>query len=450
MNRVALAQILAIVVVGPGCTPAALPATPRPPAAADADLLAAIEKIPAIDDHAHPVRILGAGERDDDWDQLSYDGIEPFRVGARLEDDVTWIAAAKALYSYPFADLTPDRFKWIGDARARLLQVHGDSYPAWVLDQLGIETELANRSALGRGLAPPRFRWVPYDDALLYPLDNGGMRATSPDRAAFFPGITRGARAALEGAGLDRLPPTLDAYLGQVVIPTLERQKRDGAVAIKFESAYLRSLRFGDPAEADARRVYEKYAGGGVPADGDYRTLQDLLMRRIAREAGRLGLPVHVHCAFGPGRWFQDSETGPFALESLIDDPKLADTRFVIVHGGWPAVHETTVLLAKKNVWADFSWQPLVGYARPLSRTLREWLEFMPDKVLFGTDAFPLAGSHWELPLWVATTTARTALAMALTDMMNDGEIDRGKALELARMVLHDNAATLYGLRPAR
>jgi hypothetical protein len=29
--------------------------------------------------------------------------------------------------------------------------------------------------------------------------------------------------------------------------------------------------------------------------------------------------------------------------------------------------------------------------------------------------------------------------------MMNDGEIDRPRALELARMVLHDNAARLYG-----
>jgi hypothetical protein len=30
---------------------------------------------------------------------------------------------------------------------------------------------------------------------------------------------------------------------------------------------------------------------------------------------------------------------------------------------------------------------------------------------------------------------------------MQDGEINRARALELARMVLHDNAAKLYGLK---
>jgi hypothetical protein len=31
--------------------------------------------------------------------------------------------------------------------------------------------------------------------------------------------------------------------------------------------------------------------------------------------------------------------------------------------------------------------------------------------------------------------------------MMNDGEITRVRAMELARMVLHDNASKLYGFK---
>jgi hypothetical protein len=34
---------------------------------------------------------------------------------------------------------------------------------------------------------------------------------------------------------------------------------------------------------------------------------------------------------------------------------------------------------------------------------------------------------------------------MAVTGMMNDGEISRERALELARMVLRENAIKLYG-----
>ena len=367
-------------------------------------------------------------------------------MGARIDDDATWIAAAKALYDYPFSDLTPARFEWISNERAKLIKAHGDDYSAWALRRLGIETMLANRVALGRGLVSPQFRWVPYDDALVFPLDNTGLGKQTPDRAAFFPGVTRSAKRMMHDAGADTVPSSLDAYLVKVVSPTLERQKRDGAIAIKFELAYLRSLAFTNPSEADARRIYDKYASGGVPSDDDYRTLQDFLVRRIAREAGRLELPVHFHCAFGPGRYFDSAHTSPSALETLFDDPDLEHTKFVIVHGGWPAVHETTALLAKPNVWADFSWQPIVSYARPLSHTLREWLEFMPNKIMFGTDAFPLANGHWELPAWVATTTARTALAMALTEMVNDGEITHARALEIAHAVLHDNASALYKL----
>ncbi len=49
------------------------------------------------------------------------------------------------------------------------------------------------------------------------------------------------------------LPPTLAEYTAKVVTPLLELQRRNGAVAIKFEAAYLRSLDFA-PAERGGRR----------------------------------------------------------------------------------------------------------------------------------------------------------------------------------------------------
>src|SRR5216110_835774 len=70
-------------------------------------------------------------------------------------------------------------------------------------------------------------------------------------------------------------------------------------------------------------------------------------------------------------------------------------------------------------------------YPRELSEILRNWLEFYPDKVLFGTDAFAFGPEvDWGEVAWLSNTTARQALALALTGMMNDGEIDRARALE--------------------
>ena len=56
------------------------------------------------------------------------------------------------------------------------------------------------------------------------------------------------------------------------------------------------------------------------------------------------------------------------------------------------------------------------------------------------------AEQGWEQVAWVGTTTARRALAIALTGMMRDGEITRDRAQALARMVLRENAAAVYGL----
>ena len=103
--------------------------------------------------------------------------------------------------------------------------------------------------------------------------------------------------------------------------------------------------------------------------------------------------------------------------------------------------------MGKPNVYADFSAQTFLIYPRELSEVLRNWLEAYPDKILFGTDAFSFGPEvDWPEVAWLSNSSARQALALALTGMMNDHEITRAQAAELAKKVLHDNAAKLYGL----
>ena len=105
-------------------------------------------------------------------------------------------------------------------------------------------------------------------------------------------------------------------------------------------------------------------------------------------------------------------------------------------------------MFGKPNVYADFSGQTFFLYPRALSEVLRNWLETYPDRILFGTDAFSFGlAIDWPELAWLSNTTARQALALALTGMMNDGEITRERALELARMVLRENAIKLYKLQ---
>jgi predicted TIM-barrel fold metal-dependent hydrolase len=417
---------------------------------ADADLLNEISRIKAIDNHAHPLKYVAADEKaDDEFDALPLDALEPFPLPLRLSPtNPEFIGAWRALYRYAHDDMSQAHVRELIAAKQRVLKERGDSFPAWVLDQLDIETMFANRVAMGRGLSAPRFRWVAFDDALIFPLNNEAAKRFNRDYKAFFPGEERLLKRYLADLKVSALPSSLDEYLKLIVTPTLERQKRNGAVAVKFEAAYLRKLDFDDPDESRARAIYARYVRSGeAPASG-YKALQDFLFYYIAREAGRLGMAVHIHCIEGAGGYYRQSGSNPLLLETAFNDPTLRKTNFVVVHGGYPFTKEMRSLMSKPNVYADFSAQTFFMYPRELSGILRNWLEFYPDKILFGTDAFSFGPEvDWPEVAWLSNTTARQALALALTGMMDDGEITRERARELAHMVLRENAIKLYGLR---
>jgi hypothetical protein len=409
----------------------------------DSALAHYIATIPAIDNHAHPMRPLrpgGGAPPDTEFDALPLDGVPPFPIPWRLTTDApVWGRAARALYGKeaPAA------------ARARAIAARGNQFPAWALDRAGIEIMFANRIANGPGLEPPRFRWVPFDDPLLFPLDTKGEAARTPDTRSLYPREAALLRRYLRDLGLAAVPPpaTLSAYVASVVIPTLQRQRQAGAVAIKFELAYLRPLDLGSVDSADASAIYTRYAAAGTPTHAEYKTLTDYLFRIVAREAGRLGLAVHLHVLETFGGFYEARGATPGQLEPVFNDSTLRATNFVLIHGGWPAVGETEAMLGKPNVYADISMIDQMLGAAELAPVLRAWLTRWPDKVLFGSDAFEGGPDQgWEQGALVAATTARRALGIALTAMMRDGEIDLVRARVLARMVLRDNAVILYHL----
>ena len=120
---------------------------------------------------------------------------------------------------------------------------------------------------------------------------------------------------------------------------------------------------------ATAEAVYARGRTGAIP-DADYKKLQDYIFRHIAAEAGRLGMAVHLHVAWGAGGYFDIAGTNPLLLESVFNDPRLHQTNFVLLHGGWPFIREITALLTKPNVYADFSAQTLMNYPRAVSQVL--------------------------------------------------------------------------------
>src|SRR3989441_3047593 len=79
----------------------------RAQVAADRDLLAEINGIKAIDNHAHPLKYVAEGEKaDDEFDALPLDAIEAFPLPVRLSPaNPEFIRAWHDLYGYNHKDM---------------------------------------------------------------------------------------------------------------------------------------------------------------------------------------------------------------------------------------------------------------------------------------------------------------------------------------------------------
>ena len=148
----------------------------------DSSLQAYINGIKAIDNHAHPLLPPEAGvPPDTDNDALPLAGIPDFPMPYGLDPtNPRWIVAWRALYGYRYNDESDAHVRELVAAKAALAQKEGDQLANWMLDRMGTETMLANRVAMGRGLEPPRFRWVSFVDALLFPSISLGKLPSLP------------------------------------------------------------------------------------------------------------------------------------------------------------------------------------------------------------------------------------------------------------------------------
>ena len=412
----------------------------------NSELATYIDSIQAIDNHAH----VAAPDLGDDkgYDALRCEelpptiGPDPANVRFGPLTQLTW----KTLYGVapPTAE---EAAKQETQMIANLRKQHGDEYYNWLLQKADVDRVLANRVVMTPALHPPHFLWVPYDDALLFPLNNDALKQANPDRRALFTMEDQVRQRYLDDSGLKAVPPTLDEYISKVVHPTLARQKQAGAVAIKFEAAYLRSLDFAPASHETATMVYQRSLSGPPPTPAEYKSLQDFLFHEVAAEAGRLGLAVHIHTGLGCGQFFSDPGSDPMLLTETFNDPSLRSTNFVILHGGTPFNRHVTTLIVKPNVYVDTSVLSLMFSPTELAHIMRPWLEFMPERILYGSDAGNFGpGMTWPETNWLASHNFRKALTIVLTDMVNDGTITLPRAKEIALRVLRENANELYQL----
>jgi hypothetical protein len=409
--------------------------------AIDQKLLEDIARIRAVDNHMHGDAVDAA--RPARWKDDSPLGKPRYPDVVGLQPiNPQWRAAWFALYGYAHTDTELPHLEELLASKRDTIARAGPNWPSAVLDAAGVDVALLNSVQPGTGQLNGRFRWVPYADPLLRPFAGDASWLD-------YSGGELPVSKLLKEAGFSRPPPTLIEYRVNIVQATLARWKKNGAVAVKFMCAYARPLDFAVVEEAAASPVYAKALKNEPLAAAEQKLLEDYLFNAIAVAAGMQQLVVHIHTGKGDAPYFNNSHANPALLEDALDSRALRKTSFVLLHGGWPYHEVAQAMIDKPNTWTDFSAQTIYLGTHQLAGVLRDWLSWHPEKVLFGTDAYSGADSpltDWEEKEFLMTSKARRALAIALTAMLQNGEITRERALEIARQVLRDNAMKLYGL----
>jgi uncharacterized protein len=403
-------------------------------------LLPQIEKIPIVDMHAHPGY----------WDDTDVDAmavtttdLDPLRTRTTNPE---WLAAFKDLYGYPYSDFSPEHLRWLDQKDDELRKHWGKEYLSKMLDRVGIQVSVANRVAMDYLQNNPRFRFVFFVDPFMFPFNNQRLMI-NPDRAVYFPIQEKALHRYLEQAGLQGLPADLAGYEA-CIRRVLELDKQQNGVAIKFEAPYFRSLvNITDPPRQQAEAIYNKYREGGTPTNEEYLVFQDYIFRSLIAQAGALHLQVHVHSAVGSGNYYRLSEGNAMDLENILRDPRYKDTTFVMIHGGYPYDQQSIWLAALPNVYLDSSEFIILVFPEEYSHILRRWFEIFPEKIVFGSDAFPYSREvNVPATYWLGVHTARIAAAAALAEMVSAGEVTEPRALEIARGYFHDNTGRLFGI----
>src|SRR5690349_21664835 len=149
-----------------GRPPGAHVVPPRPDL--EQRILAEIRAIRVVDVHSHAT---GAGGAREAWSGVAPPTpfVYPFRLRYQNRQ---WIGAWRELWGYAHDDMSVAHLADLHARKLGLQRQHGDGWPTWVLDRVGIETMILVEEPQ-TGQAPPRFRSVPF-----FP---GGVRFGTPD-----------------------------------------------------------------------------------------------------------------------------------------------------------------------------------------------------------------------------------------------------------------------------
>ncbi len=215
------------------------------------------------------------------------------------------------------------------------------------------------------------------------------------------------------------------------------------AMAAKSQNAYSRDIDYEQTPAEKVEPVFKKKLDHHTLTAPEQKALEDHLFWYAVNKATEYGLPVKLHTGYYAG-------SNRMPLSQLINNPgsatqlcaKARGTKFVFMHICYP-YYEEILSVAKMftNAYVDMCWSWIIN---PVAAKdfLKKFLVTAPaNKILaFGGDYIPVE------PVLGHATIARRGIALALTELVDEGWLGLNDALELVDPIMHGNARTLFNL----
>ena len=217
------------------------------------------------------------------------------------------------------------------------------------------------------------------------------------------------------------------------------------AVAVKTQHAYERTLRWRSRSREEVAPVLTKHLRGAGLDVAERNCLGDWCLERGAALAAEHNLPLKIHTGYYAGNNRMPVDfIRPGNLCALL--AAHLDTRFVLMHSGWPYDAELAALAKHyANVWVDMCW---VWSIDPHSSAdfLRRMIHSVPVNKLFvfgGDTAWPnIAVAYAQ--------QARRGLTRALQAEIDEGELGEAEAMALATQLMQGNQQACFDLTGLR
>ncbi len=219
------------------------------------------------------------------------------------------------------------------------------------------------------------------------------------------------------------------------------------AVAVKSINAYNRDIDYEQIPAEKVQGLFKKQLEGEKITTAERKDLEDHLFWYAVKKATENNLPVKLHTGYYAGQ--NDMPLGRLLHNagSATDlCRRAAEARFVFMHICYP-YYEEMIAVAKQytNAYLDMCWAWIIN---PVAAKdfLKKYLVTAPaNKLLtFGGDYIPVE------PVLGHATIARRGIALALTELIQEGWLSTNDAMELVDPIMHENARRIFNLGEKR